>query len=70
MAFPPVIGVPEALPTCGLTDVQRVWCLNIVALSKVTEIVASNPGDIEKRVAFFTVGMYCRYNCLSECSPY
>lgn len=31
----------------------RVWCLNIVALSKVTEIVASNPGDIEKRVAFF-----------------
>ena len=37
----------------GLTNVQRVWCLNIVALSKVTEIVASNPGDIEKCVAFF-----------------
>lgn len=68
MAFPPVIGVPEAITHLqGLTNVQRVWCLNIVALSKVTEIVASNPGDIEKCVAFSRY-RYCRYNCLSECS--
>ena len=67
MAFPPVIGVPEALPTCKVwTDVQRVWCLNIVALSKVTEIVASNPCDIEKRVAFFTV--YTAAITAFECS--
>ncbi len=39
----------------GLTNVQRVWCLNIVALSKVTEIVASNPGDIKSVSPFFTV---------------
>ncbi len=55
MAFPPVIGVPEHYPPVRSDRRSARMVPEYCWLSKVTEIVASNPGDIEKCVAFFTV---------------
>ncbi len=55
MAFPPVIGVRKHYPPVRSDRRSARMVPEYVALSKVTEIVASNPGDIEKRSPFFTV---------------
>ncbi len=53
MAFPPVIGVPEALPTCKVYRRSARMVPEYCCAEQGHGNVASNPGDIEKRVAFF-----------------
>ncbi len=55
MAFPPVIGYRKHSPPVRSDQRSARMVPDIVALSKVTEIVASNPGDIESVSPFFTV---------------